>query len=60
MKVFQNRDAPANSSRESASEPRGKLTLTCRRSEIAPENQDKKGSLQKTHWYSRASGGKIR
>ena len=62
------RVAPASSSRESASEPRGKVVsgkhsihthfpkdrncVTCMRTEMT------RGSLQKTHWYSRASSRK--
>ena len=66
--VPEHRDAPANSSRESASETRGKV-VSGKHSLYSlpggpklrhlPENQNNSGSLQKTHRYSRASSGKF-
>ena len=68
--VPEHRDAPASSSRESASEPRGKVVSgkysihthfpKDRNCDICLRHKNNKGSLQKTHCYSRASSGKIR
>ena len=63
-------DAPASSSRESASRPRGKVvsgmhSIYTHSLPEGPklrhlhEDQDNKGSLHKTHWRSRTSSRKI-
>ena len=68
--VPEHRDAPASSSRESASELRGKVVSGKTQYFISlpegpelrhmQEHQDYKGTLQKTHWHSHTSCGKLR
>ena len=61
------RDAPASSSRELSLEPQGKVVSGKPSISFSlpegpklrhlPEDQYNKGSLQKTHWYGRATSG---